>query len=45
MKAYNLVLAAAVMLHTCTVEPPNKGHFGSRHFVLYREAVLWWEVK
>ncbi len=28
-----------------TVEPPNKGHFGSRHFVLYREAVLWWEVK
>ncbi len=23
-----------------TVEPPNKGHFGSRHFVLYREAVL-----
>ncbi len=28
-----------------TVEPPNKGHFGSRHTVLYREAVLWWEVK
>ncbi len=26
-------------LHS-TVEPPNKGHFGSRHFVLYREAVL-----
>ena len=29
----------------CTVEPPNKGHFGSRAFVLYLEAVLWWEVR
>ena len=28
-----------------TVEPPNKGHFGSRAFVLYSEAVLWWEVR
>ena len=27
-----------------TVEPPNKGHFGSGDFVLYLEAVLWWEV-
>ena len=23
-----------------TVEPPNKEHFGSRHFVLYRETVF-----
>ena len=22
-----------------------KGHFGSRAFVLYWEAVLWWEVQ
>ena len=29
----------------CTVEPPNKGHFGSGDFVLYLEAVLWWEVR
>ena len=28
-----------------TVEPPNKGHFGSRAFVLYSEVVLWWEVQ
>ena len=28
-----------------TVEPPNKGHFGSGDFVLYLEAVLWWEVR
>ncbi len=31
--------------YVSTVEPPNKGHFGSRHFVLYRETVLWWEFK
>ena len=29
----------------CTVEPPNKGHFGSGDFVLNIEAVLWWEVR
>ena len=23
----------------CTVEPPNKGHFGNGHFVLFSEAV------
>ena len=23
-----------------TVEPPNKGHFGNEHFVLFSEAVL-----
>ena len=28
-----------------TVEPLNKGHFGSASFVLYLEAVLWWEVR
>ncbi len=30
--------------HT-TVEPPNKGHIGTSHFVLYREVVLSLEVK
>ncbi len=24
-----------------TVEPPNKGHFGTSHFVHYREVVLF----
>ena len=28
-----------------TVEPPNNGHVGTRHFVLYREVVLSSEVK
>ena len=28
-----------------TVEPPNKGHFGTSHFVLCREAVFFSEVK
>ena len=28
-----------------TVEPPNKGHFGSKAFVLFSEVVLWWEVR
>ena len=32
-------------VHQCTVEPPNKGHFGSRGFVLFSEVVLWWEVR
>jgi len=27
------------------VEPPNKGQFGSRAFVLFSEVVLWWEVR
>ena len=31
--------------HDLTVEPPNKGHFGSRAFVLFSEVVLWWEVR
>ena len=25
--------------HRYTVEPPNKGHFGNGHFVLFSEAV------
>ena len=28
-----------------TVEPPNSGHIGTRHFVLYREVVLSLEVE
>ena len=28
-----------------TVEPPNKGHFGSATFALHLEAVLWWQVR
>ena len=27
-----------------TVEPPNKGHFGTSHFVLCRDVVLSLEV-
>ena len=27
------------------MEPPNDGHVGTRHFVLYREVVLSSEVK
>ena len=29
----------------CTVEPPNNGHVGTSHFVLYREVVLSSDVK
>ena len=28
-----------------TVEPPNNGHVGTRHFVLYSEVVFSSEVK
>ena len=27
-----------------TVEPPNKGHFGNGHFVLFSEAVPTWRL-
>ena len=27
------------------IEPLNRGHFGSKAFVLYSEAVLLWEVR
>ena len=30
---------ASVFTNTATVEPPNKGHFGNGHFVLFSEAV------
>ena len=28
-----------------TVEPPNKGHVGTRSFVLYREVSFIWRLK
>ena len=28
-----------------TVEPPNKGHVGTRGFVLYREVSFIWRLK
>ena len=44
----NLLQSCAIFLPCQSlmhlVEPTNKGHFGSRHTVLYGEAVLWWEV-
>ena len=50
-----IVLTTGIMIRTShqdslqindkTVEPPNKGHFGSGDVVLYLEAVLWWEVR
>ena len=36
---------STVSVTVYTVEPPNKGHFGSTAFVLYLEAVLRWEVQ
>ena len=32
-------------IYVYTVKPLNKGHFGGVTFVLYWEAVLWWEVQ
>ena len=34
-----------ILLQLYTVEPLNKGHFGSVAFFLYSEVVLWWEVE
>jgi len=34
-----------MLLQQTIVEPPNKGHFGSRAFVLFSEVVLWLEVQ
>ena len=34
----DLVVAFPVMSVSYTVEPPNKGHVGTRNFVLYREV-------
>ena len=38
------MVAIAVSIELCTVEPPNKGHFGASHVVLGREIVLFSEV-
>ena len=38
-------MTASNVTHIYTVEPPNNGHIGTRHFVLYREVVLSSEVK
>ncbi len=32
------------LLVSYTVEPPNKGHSGTSHFVHYREVVLFLEI-
>ena len=37
-------LSVVDIQNNITVEPLNKGYFGSGDFVLYLEAVLWWEV-
>jgi len=34
-----------IHVYRYTVEPPNKGHFGSTALVLFSEVVLWWEVR
>ena len=56
-RGVNFIMAAMYIIaeHFCTahsalyvqytVEPLNKGHFGSRGFVLFSEVVLWWEVQ
>ncbi len=38
-------LSKVVIHPVSTVEPPNKRHIGTSHFVLYREVVLSLEVK
>ena len=40
-KAIKIVTLPINVKFRCTVEPPNKGHFGIGAFVLYSEAVLW----
>ena len=37
--AYAVIHDFGIIIYTCTVEPPNKGHFGNGHFVLFSEAV------
>ena len=50
-RVYPPYLSLLCLLHprldvvAATVEPPNKGHFGSGAFVLFSEVVLWWEVR
>jgi zinc transporter 2 len=40
----HLAISGLLML-TITVEPPNKGHFGTKCFVLCIEVVLFWRFK
>ena len=42
---HNPIPTSLFLSNLFTVEPPNKGHIGTRHFVLYREVVLSSEVK
>ena len=42
---YSYAYVASTLKKHNTVDPPNKGHFGDVAFVLYWEAVLWWEVR
>ena len=42
--AFSIVLGYILYQCLYTVEPPNHGHVGTRHFVLYREVVLSSEV-
>ena len=42
---YMIRLSKYTAIYNGTVEPLNKGHFGSRGFVLFSEVVLWWEVQ
>ena len=39
------IIITPVPIPLYTVEPPNNGHVGTRHFVLYREVVLFSVVK
>ncbi len=38
----NYIEALDLISLCCTVEPLNKGHIGTSHFVHYREAVLFY---
>ena len=42
---FGAFIACSINFLLNTVEPPNKGHCGSRAFVLFSEVVLWWEVQ
>ena len=45
IKLHGVVTVGKPVSIAYTVEPLNKGHFGSRTFVLFSEVVLWWEVR
>ncbi len=47
---YWIIHVHAMHTCTCTVEPPYKGHLGTRHFVIYNitepiEVVSLWRFK